>query len=704
MPVEIRNRSLNYATLPYPMRGMLEPGQSVVVNKTPQDLIDRIPGIGKTFGLRELPSYNGPYNSPYDIEDLEASAIVCIDGVLGMDANDGSDAQHAVASFARAAQMSPRFALGAVIYKVLSAGNYAYVECPTLFGPNGRWSIYCVAATRVGPSGSGAIATGTADTSTSALTIKGTFTTNQYQHCTVEMASGSASGYRRTVQQCSTTDMIPCRQFETADSTPVAVNAASGDTYSVYRPGVVITGFTGFSNKRVLMWDLAFASVTERPQIRNCDVYGWGVEFRGTVFPLFTGCTGSFGVAGNAGVTLRAGFSTGVTTFNLAWYADFEKPATAVTQAQQKGCGVAFPDINATVSTTTSVFFQSCVMTALGTWPAIGTGDGYLAFGGFVWGLCAFGAGTHVSIIGRANSTATVDSTILKHQLQVTGARLEIDVPVKWDNTPGSSACVLFDDAVVNFAAGSAGSVIDASTGLGSGILVDRRSHLGIFGALTFTSGAINANVNQGVTQGIFEVNEASMVDIRAALTVTNTGTRPLLQVNPGGTVRTNSAGSMTLTGSGGVNVEPGAVLALEGGACTTAGGQVTNNGGVIDISANLTIGTAPGIPLRSIGGQVTQRAGILSCVATAGDGLRAEAGARVRLRSSTNTVLTGAGTGNFGCRAKGGASVWFDGSPSSVSGPNALGVPGTSAAISALGSDDTFITDGAGTTIGRAA
>jgi hypothetical protein len=328
---------------------------------------------------------------------------------------------------------------------------------------------------------------------------------------------------------------------------------------------------------------------------------------------------------------------------------------------------------------------------------------GVSAIGGYHWGTL-FLNNCQCDTLGRAEGAAvTADSTVYRGAVNLLAARFNVVVPVLHSNAGGGTALTVTDDGSANYGTGSTGTVFDGSFG-GSFCLVDRRSHLNLFVSITASSGAAAASSTSGVPNGMITLGLASECDIRGAVTLGNSSTRQLLVCHPGSVCRVNSAGSLTSTGSGGIEVNAGATF-QNYGAVTTSGGQIVNNGGNVDMNANVTIGTAPGIPFRSIGGQVTQRAGILSCVASAGDGLRAEAGARVRLRSGLNTVLTGVGASNVGCRAKGGALVTFDGAPTSVTGPSSadLSVDGVAEANTVLGAEGAMITDML-STIGRVA
>lgn len=69
MPVEIQNLSTFPATLPYPMRGVLKPGQSITLDTTPAALVALVPGLDVTFKLTERQSYPGPFDSAYGVNE-----------------------------------------------------------------------------------------------------------------------------------------------------------------------------------------------------------------------------------------------------------------------------------------------------------------------------------------------------------------------------------------------------------------------------------------------------------------------------------------------------------------------------------------------------------------------------------------------------------------------------------------------------------
>lgn len=706
MPVEIKNQSTVPATMPYPLRGMLKAGQAVTLNRSPNDLADAIPNLGSTFTLRELPNYNGPFNTEYDLQEALSSAfVVYVDGLLGSDENNGRDVQHPVASAARAAALSPTFSDSDVVWCFLTQGNYAYAECQTRFGRTGAWSVCAAASTRA------TVRTGVADSGTNENAIAASgLTTNQDQHFTIEMTSGAASGYRRTVQQNTATSIVPVRRFESQDSS-TAVVPAQGDTYSIYRPGVVLTGFTGMRNKRVFLWDVAFAAVTEQPIIERCEIFGAGVEFRGTVFPHFLSCTGSFGQwdqidAINTSLFASLGGRWGlpyspVRSAELAaWFPNVGLANSLVSLAKHRGCGMSCPDATFTTSMANALTATLCAMSLHGTFGANSWDMSEIGFGGYFYGILRANGQTFAVGTGRTGQ-GTVGGSVAESVYLRPGVRAYGNSQVHFlcpatVIMSGGAAWNLEEMSSIVFHA--SGNVLGDATASDAGGSIRRGSQVRIRGTTT-----LNANIGSSTSFGTISAFDGSRLMLEGGtITFNNANNRALILTRGRSEVQLST--TTTLSGVGGLQVDDGALVRIAGAVTLSGGPLVVGAGADCMLNANLTISgqAGDGIQVKE-GGSLTQISGILSSVATAGDGLRADSGARVRLRSGTNTVLTGAGSGKAGCRAKGGASVWFDGAPSSVTGPSDLAVPGTNSANTVLNADDTLITGG-GATIGRAA
>ncbi len=78
MPVHITNPSVEPATLPYPLRGTLRPGQAVVLDYTLAQIEARCPNVKRTFLVKEIPSSS--FDSDYDQGAEETSVEAAIGG------------------------------------------------------------------------------------------------------------------------------------------------------------------------------------------------------------------------------------------------------------------------------------------------------------------------------------------------------------------------------------------------------------------------------------------------------------------------------------------------------------------------------------------------------------------------------------------------------------------------------------------------
>jgi hypothetical protein len=552
------------------------------------------------------------------------------------------------------------------------------------------------------------LASGTAGVGTDANAIAASgLTVNQYQHFTLEMTSGAALGYRRTVQQNTATSIAPVRRFENQAGTS-AVTPASGDTYAIYRPGVVITGLTSLTGKRVVWWDIAFDTVTASPPITHCEIYAAGVEFRGTVFPHFLDCRGSFGMwdhIDSGSVPVNTAFthwslpsSTAQSTKVAAYFASVEQSTSIDTLALHRGCGVSCPSVVATVTSTTGghMLFTQCAMSLLGVFGAVSHDQGVYLIGGYYWGNCRAHAQSNVVVTGKCGSGVNVaESTYFRRRIDLDrNSSMFCASPIT--SMPGGFAFVnVIDGSTLTFA--GTGNVLGNGTANDNLGTVDQNGTVNFTGTTTLAFNVSPQSYNSFGGSTLFNHGRTRFL---AATTITNAGNRPYWVRNA--IMLVDAA--VTYTGAGGVLVSDNGMVRCTS-TLTVTNGPITVDGGHFTMGANVSVVTPPGDALIvKNGGNFVQAAGILSCVATAGDGLSCEAGGKARLRSSTNTVLTGAGAGNVGCRAKAGAQVWFDGAPTSVTGPADLQVAGTTYPNTDLSADHTFVTDGSGTTIGRAA
>jgi hypothetical protein len=245
---------------------------------------------------------------------------------------------------------------------------------------------------------------------------------NAYQGFTLEVVDGPAAGYRRTILTNTTSSIIPCRRFETED-TVTAVTPVAGNTIRILRPSVIFSGydtagntdgipglFSGIGNgdggAPLLLVNLAFDSVVNQTEINRCTIFGAGIEFRGTVAPIFTNCNGSFGNWDNVFATAanQASLPQG-TNLSLAktnWFTDIGLALAPSPLATWRGWGLSQPDVTAVAVATTGPRFLSCQMSMFATVGDLHGSSSVLTLGGRFWGDVTMERGFY-QLIGRAD-------------------------------------------------------------------------------------------------------------------------------------------------------------------------------------------------------------------------------------------------------------------------------------------------------------
>jgi hypothetical protein len=595
---------------------------------------------------------------------------VYLDTVSGSDGFNGLTQVTPVATMARAAQVVPRDA--AVIFHFATAGSYAFTDLS--FRPDIAWTLYAPPSTRVS-----IVASGTAGVGTDSTAIAATgLTTNQHQHMILEMTSGLAAGQRRQIQQNTATSIIPVRRFENQAGT--ALTVSSGDTYTIYRPGVVLTGLTSIANKRMVWWDVAFDTVSSAPTIADCEVYGSGVEFRGTVFPHFLRCHGSFGMWDNidaASLSVGSGFthwslpssaSRSADVANLFSYVGLS--TSLETLAAHRGCGMSAPSITSAVTSSTGgMVLAQCAMSLFGTFGVVSHDQGSYLVGGWYWGNLRSTFNSNCVVTGRAGPSAAVaESTVIKRQFTFErNSLIYCASPVSI--LPNGLACVNGREGSECVFAGN-GTVIGGSVSSDSLGTVDRGCSIVFEGSTTIASN-VNATSPLYSSFGAASLWNGARMRVSAAVTWTNAGTRPLFVRS--GAVLDLLSGSLSFTGSGGVLVTDGGIVRASGNL-TVTNGPLVIDGGYLQVNQAssppvLSVVTPPGngITVKN-GGNLNQAGGTISSVATAGHGLVADGG-NATLLGGASTTLTGTGAGKVGALTYGDGKIRYLAQPTGVSG-----------------------------------
>jgi hypothetical protein len=618
---------------------------------------------------------------------------VYLDTIGGNDAFSGMNQSAPIATMARAAETAPRDAI--VVFWFLTAGNYAFTDLP--FRPK-RWWWVAATGTRV------SVATGTcgAGTTDNHIVASG-LTVNAYRGCTLEMTSGAANTFRRTISENGTTFIYPCRRFENYEQT-VTYIPATGDSYSVYRPGVVITGLRELRDRHLCLRDIEFEappSNSERVRFVDCTVYGNGVVFRGagtdSLGPVFVNGETSFG-AWDCRTLILAGISGTGSVANqtyaaAAWYADVGLASDNEMLARERGCGMSQLDITTVSTFAANLTIHGGGFYAWGVWGAVSANACRLGIGGYCLGRLTVSRSIG-QLMGRwpNNSTGTGASVTFEGRgITVYGGTLG------WNNgefrltaisgAPGIRA----HNSIVVIAATAAQALTFDSASSQSPVLVATNSWFFAVGTLTSTS--VLDNQFSSHDWGAYTLRNCMLWTSGATFDVTQSG----------------SAAGVCCSGSYGLdqgtwNITAALAAIYRDGACATYSGGITcagrveiEKGSTVVLDANMTVsgGATNQITVK---GSLIQRAGVLTATATAGHGLVCDGG-DVTLLGGASTLITGVGASKVGALTYGDGKIRYLAQPTGVSGTAGDIQCGTASPVAdtALSVEGTSVADGSG-------
>ena len=223
MPVKITNPYGAAVPLPSPLLGSLAPGSSILVAGTVAELVGTTPQelLG---GLKLEDVGASAVLTPERLSRTTNGALTIHVSPTGSDSAAGTQGAP-VATLAEAVSRIPDQVRDPVVIR-LAAGTYdadVRIEGKMLNAPV---IIMGDAFTE--------LATGTAQSGTDGQTLvtSGGLTLDEFMGKTLEFTSGAAAGWRRTIRDNTTTDIIPCIAYQTAP--------APGDTYRVVEPAVTL--------------------------------------------------------------------------------------------------------------------------------------------------------------------------------------------------------------------------------------------------------------------------------------------------------------------------------------------------------------------------------------------------------------------------------------------------------------------------------
>lgn len=587
-----------------------------------------------------------------------------IDTVGGDDAFSGFLQAAPVATMARAAANAPRDAI--VVFRFLSAGNYAFADLP--FKPT-RWWWFAEPSTRV-VAATGTCLSGTTDNHIVASGL----TANAYRGLTIEMTSGPANTFRRTVSWNETGAIYPCRRFEDF-ATTTTYTPASGDSYSIYRPGVVITGLREMRDRHLCLRDIEFAaapSTSERVTFVDCTVYGNGIVFRGaassSVGPVFVNCETSFG-AWDCRTLIASG--TGVGTGEVAsqtyapsaWYADVGLASDSEMLARERGCGVSNLDITEATTAAVNLTIRGGGFYAFGTWGAVHASLCRIAVGGYFLGRLSMGRCIS-QMLGRwpNNPTGSVGPSITIEGRGV----LAYGGTLGWNH--GEIKCTSMTacgfrafQSVVWLAAPSQTCLTFDSTSNAAPVMCLSQCYVVLQGTFTSTSALNTSSSTQDWAAYTFK--NCTLLNSSAVINVTQSG-------SAAGVCYSGSCGidqgSWNITAPVSALYRDGAFASHHAGVACVGSVEV-EKGSVVTLESNLTVSGAAANQI-TVKGELVQRSGTLSAVATAGHGLVSDGG-DVTLLGGADTTLTGAGAGKVGALTYGDGKIRYLAQPTGVSG-----------------------------------
>lgn len=317
-----------------------------VADATERDLIpDARREEGMLVYLRDEATYykleGGILNANWVVLSLGEAGVapehLYLDPVGGDDANDGLTPGTTVQTLTRIDELIPRVLTSHVIVHCAS-GNVRAVNNPQriMYG-NGMLTLIGDGAGQAGQDGFDEVATGvTSANSVEAweLIVAGPLTIDQYVGYTIEITSGTFTGYRRLVAHNTATSIRMARRINgSTDFLP------AGTTFRILRPNFQIQEPSGVatgvnynvgSNGVFNLVNLRFRGtfITIRPNFPNSLVQAFGLS-------CTDGAGGGFApISGNNILLSMGGDAPGATYYTIALFAAF-----GVTGAQWYGWG-----------------------------------------------------------------------------------------------------------------------------------------------------------------------------------------------------------------------------------------------------------------------------------------------------------------------------------------------------------------------------
>ncbi len=562
----------------------------------------------------------GAISSPSDAIHLYLS------GRNGDDDNDGLTPATARATPAGIWALFPSELSGPLVVHVGAAGvvgddvgyTWSTMPAPMQLNETARIWIYGDGAGQAGEDGFEVITTGVADTGTDVnqITIATPVVTNVYQSYTLEMTSGPALGYRRTIMSNTTTSIVPTNQFSSQAGVTTGFVPVSGNTFRIIRPSVIFDGIEGLPGQAgflanlgavapFFLVNLAFSAGATNIAIENSTLYMAGVEWRGTGLPAFSKCSGSIGWWDNLSSGNILPRSTIVDTAKSQWFEDIGMTANLQRLAEWRGWGFSTPEIIAVVTSSTinSVYFSGCLMSVSGTWGAVFILGSDITFSGHVWGTFRV-TFSHVVLIGRGSGVA--NSCWFRYWMPIAASRVFSQVPFAFDGDNGGVS--LTNNTYFQTQSGTVVTVTVSTSQ--NAFYLAQSSVLNINGALTAISPA---------SSGVFAVDHGSRVTPSSSgawtLIVTHSsGGSAIVLKNGSSFEQVVTASTITITG----NILVNAAFCRFTSLVTLTGLVQVSNGGLLVLDAGITASGTASTPMQiSGGGEVIVTAGTTSLTST---------------------------------------------------------------------------------------
>jgi hypothetical protein len=331
------------------------------------------------------------------------SKHIYLSAANGNDVNTGVISASPVATTVRAFGLIPGVISGPVVIHV-GDGSYDWSKLPRPVQLNSDARIWIIGDGAGVGDGFSVVATDTAGAGTSANQIVTTALSpllNAYQSYTLEMTSGSANGYRRTITENTagaSSVLSPARQFEQQDGFTL-VNPAPGDTFRIVRPAALFTSIAGEATlfggigsgdawAPLMLVNLAFDTNDGRVSIDDCTVYGAGIEWRGSNHPHMTNVRGSFGAWDHIlDAYYTVPFSYSMSVAKAAWFNDIGLGTGLENLAKWRGWGWSAPDIRAANFSYSEI--NNCTISMLGVFGGHQFKNCTSAIGGYFWSYCS---------------------------------------------------------------------------------------------------------------------------------------------------------------------------------------------------------------------------------------------------------------------------------------------------------------------------